>query len=222
MDKYSELLMTIPLFAGIAGENIPTLLKNLEAYTRTYHKNEYIRLSGDPADFIGIVLSGNIQILQHDYYGNRSITASFGTGSLFGEAFACAGIPILPVDILSGEDTTIMFMNRSRILSPCGGSCTFHHTLIGNLLTIVASKNMMLNQKLQYISHRTTAEKLLAYLNDQAKLHASAEFTIPFDRQELADYLGVERSAMCAEISKLVKAGILETRRSYFRLIAQD
>lgn len=219
MDNYINILTKLPLFNGISKDNIPILLKRLETYIKSYKKDEYIKLSGDPANFIGIVLSGNIQILTDDFYGKRSITSSLNKGALFAEAFACAGLTTLPVDILSCDDTDIMFINSDKLFSSCRNGCEFHHTIIENLLNIVAKKNLMLNQKLQYISHKTTREKIMAYLNDQAKKQRSNEFTIPFDRQSLADYLGVERSAMSAEISKLVKQGIIETNRSSFKIL---
>ena len=180
----------LTLFQNILPEDIPVMLKRLNAYTKSYQKEEYIKHAGDPADFIGIIESGSVHILQDDYYGNRNITASIPPDSLFGEAFACAGIPYLPVDIVAAEDCTVMFLNGKTLLNTCDNSCTFHHTLIRNLLGIVAQKNMYLNQKIKYTSRKTTREKLMAYLTDQAKLKRSNDFTIPFNRQELADYLG--------------------------------
>lgn len=195
-----------PLFQNILPEDIPVMLKRLHAYTKSYPKEEYIRHAGDPADFIGIVESGSIHVLQDDYYGNRNITASISEGSLFGEAFVCAGIPHLPVDIVAAEDCNIMFLNGKKLLNTCDNGCRFHHTLIRNLLGIVAQNNMYLNQKIKYISRKTTREKLMAYLTDQAKMKGSNDFTISFNRQELADYLGVERSAMSAELGQAYKA----------------
>ena len=209
----------IPLFQNILPEDVPVMLRRLGAYTKSYQKDEYIRHSGDPADFIGIVLSGEIHILQDDYYGNRNITASIGTDSLFGEAFACAGIPSLPVDIVAAEPCQIMFLNGKKLLNSCDNGCKFHHTLVRNLLGIVAQNNMYLNQKIKYTSRKTTREKLMAYLTDQAKRCGSNDFTIPFNRQELADYLGVERSAMSSELGKLTKLGVLATQRSHFTLL---
>lgn len=211
--------MDSPLFQNISPEDIPVMLKRLNAYTKSYQKDEYIRHAGDPADFIGIIESGSIHILQDDYYGNRNITASIPRGSLFGEAFVCAGIPCLPVDIVAAEGCTVMFFNGKMLLNTCDNSCKFHHTLVRNLLEIVAQNNMYLNRKIKYISRKTTREKLMAYLTDQAKLKGSNDFTIPFNRQELADYLGVERSAMSAELGKLTKLGVLRTQRSHFTLL---
>lgn len=212
------ILINNSLFRSIPESDIPILLKHLEAYTGQYKKDTFIKMTGDPADFIGIVLSGEIYICQTDFYGNRSIVASFTAGNLFAEAFACAGIAQLPADILAAADCRILFLSSRILFQSCDGCSSFHHQLIANLLGIVSKKNLYLNQKLSYISRGTTKEKLLAYLSDQAKQNHSNEFTIPFNRQELADFLGVERSAMSAELGKLSKLGVLETQRRYFRL----
>ena len=218
MTEYTEAIRSTSLFEGIEESEIEALLNSAGSGIKKYGRDEYIRHAQDPADFIGIVLEGSIRIQQYDFYGNRNITSDFGRGSLFAEAFACSGAEKLPVDIVSCAPSVILFLDRS-ILSPCESCCSYHHRLIGNLLRIVAGKNMVLTQKLRYISHRTTGEKLMSFLDDQAKLHHSPEFDIPFDRQALADYLGVERSAMSAEISKLVKEGYIKTKRSHFILL---
>ena len=220
MEKYLELLETLALFDGINRNDIPVILNRLKSTASSYEKGEYIRLEGDAADFIGIVLEGEIHVLQDDYYGNRNINFSFHAGDMFAEAFACTEAAELPVDILATSRAYILFLDRSMLFGECSKTCAFHSILIRNLLKIVAGKNMLLNQKLSYSSHKTTGEKIMAYLSDQAKLHHSSEFIIPFNRQELADYLGVERSAMSAEISRLQKQGRLITRRSYFKLLS--
>lgn len=218
MKKYLSLLAGLPLFENIDSRDIPSMLSCLQAQKRCYSKDFFIRNEGDPADFIGIVLEGTIQVLQYDFGGNRRIISSFSAGDLFAEAISCAEVPALPFSIQATSECVILFLNEQRILHPCDGGCPFHNRLIRNLLIIVARKNMQLNQKLRCISHKTTAEKLLHFLNEQAKQHRSCEFSIPYDRQALADYLGVERSAMAAEISKLQKQGVLETKRNWFRL----
>ena len=220
MEKYLELLETLALFDGNNRNDIPVILNRLKSTASSYEKGEYIRLEGDAADFIGIVLEGEIHVLQDDYYGNRNINFSFHAGDMFAEAFACAEAAELPVDILATSRAYILFLDRRMLFGECSKTCAFHSILIRNLLKIVAGKNMLLNQKLSYSSHKTTGEKIMAYLSDQAKLHHSSEFIIPFNRQELADYLGVERSAMSAEISRLQKQGRLITRRSYFKLLS--
>lgn len=221
MKEYYNLLTKMPLFENLSLEDIQKMLKCLRAQRKIFTKDAFIRNEGDTADFIGIVLKGTIQVLQYDFNGNRTIISHFSEGEMFAEAISCAEIPTLPFSIQAVTDCEILFINEKQMLHQCDGACAFHNRIIQNLLKIVARKNMLLNQKLNYMSHKTTAEKLLAYLNDQAKLHNSNEFTIPYDRQALADYLGVERSAMAAEIGKLKKQGVLETKRSYFKLIKQ-
>lgn len=219
MKKYLNLLAKVPLFENINPEEIPAMLKCLQAQKKHFLKDSFIKNEGDPADFIGIVLDGSIQVLQFDFNGNRSIIASFSEGEIFAEAVSSAELSSLPFFIQSATDCEILFLNEKQIRHQCDGACTFHSRLIQNLLKIVSRKNMLLNQKLRYMSHKTTAEKLLSFLEDQAKQHRSNEFTIPYDRQALADYLGVERSAMSAEINKLQKQGVLETRKSWFKLL---
>lgn len=126
------------------------------------------------------------------------------------------------MSILAAEDCACLFLDVHRLLAERGEGCGFHHVLIRNLLQLIARKNMLLNRKLSCVSQRTTAEKLMTFLNDQARAFRAAEFTIPYDRQALADYLGVDRSAMSAELSKLQKQGLLETKGSWFRLLRVD
>lgn len=217
--SYGTVLQKNPLFHEIPQAELPCVLEKLNAHIRQYKKEETIRHFGDPVNFIGIVLEGDIHILQDDYYGNRSITASVSAGALFAEAFACAGITELPATIVAATDCRILTVSSHALLQATDETWAYHTILIRNLLGIVARKNMYLNRKLKYTSHKTTAEKLLAYLNDQAKEKGTNAFYIPFNRQQLADYLGVERSAMSAEISKLASLGLIETRRSYFKLL---
>lgn len=218
MTKYYDILINTPLFASINAKEAYAMLPCLHGTVKNYKKGEYVKTTDDYANFIGIVLDGNIQIIHDDYSGNRTITASFTKGELFAEAVAFSSVTTLPSDILAVKDCTILFMDPQKILRPCSKSCVFHTQLLENLLGIVARKNMMLNQKLQYLSKKTTREKLLAYLHDQAALHQSSSFYIPFDRQALADYLCVERSAMSAELSKMQKEGLLTTKKNHFEL----
>jgi CRP-like cAMP-binding protein len=219
MEQYAELLARCALFDGIAADHIPTLLHSLRAKQQACQKGACIRREGEPADFIGIVLEGTVQIYQDDYNGKRNIIAGLGPGTMFAEAFACAGVPELPVSVLAVTDCVILLLRADRLLEPAAGEEALRGQMLRNLLAIVARKNVFLNQKLRIVAHKTTAEKLMAFLNEQARLHHAAEFAIPYDRQALADYLGVERSAMCAEIGKLQKAGVLETHKNRFKLL---
>lgn len=218
MEENFEILSQCPLFSGISREDLSGMLQCLGARSVSYEKGRTVFLEGDPALWVGVVLTGEVQILREDLDGNRSILAAAGPGQLFGEVFACAQLDRLPVTVIASADSRILQLACRRIIETCSQSCIFHSQLIHNLLKIVARKNLMLNQKIDFISRRTTREKLMAYLTAQAKAADSRIFSIPYNRQELADYLGVERSAMSAELGKLKKEGTIDFHRNHFTL----
>ena len=222
MKDFIDVLKACPLFSGIALTDLSALLDCLGAQKLFFRKARQILTEGDPARYVGIVLSGSVQIEKLDYYGNRSILAQAAAGELFAESFACAKAPQMPVSVVALEDTCVLMIDCDRITTGCSNACGFHSRLIANLLQVVADRNLQLSQKIEITAKRTTREKLMAYLLSQAKISGSDSFTIPFDRQALADYLQVERSAMSAEISKLRKEGALESKKNHFRLFRQE
>lgn len=218
MQEYTGILQRCPLFAGIAEKDISSMLGCLGARMAVYGRMETVFAEGDIVHEIGVVLSGAVQIVRMDYYGNRSITAKIGILGLFGEAFACAGTDQIPVTVEACAEARVLFVDSRRLMQPCENGCAFHQQLERNLLRVMADKNLMLQQKLEILSKRSTREKLLTYLQMQAKRFGSS-FDIPYDRQGLADYLGVDRSGLSAEIGKLCKEGIIRCRRSHFELL---
>ena len=168
--------------------------------------------------FQGVVLLGTVQVVQEDYYGNRSVMTVLQPGESFAEVFSCAGFEVMPVSVMAVTDSEVLLLDCRCVLTTCSRSCHFHSLLMKNMLEGMAQKILSLTQKIQYMSKRTTREKLMAYLSNQAKQQGSKGFVIPHNRQSLADYLGVERSAMSVEISKLKKAGKIDTHGSWFCL----
>lgn len=219
MKRYATILQKCGLFAGIDENQLLTMLSCLGATVRIYEKNQVILSEGDAAERIGVVLSGAVQIIRVDYYGNRSILTELQPAGMFGESFACADVARMPVDVVATEKSDVLFIDAKRILHMCSSACGFHNLLIFNLMKLVATKNLMFHQKLEIISKRSTREKLMTYLMMQAKQQNSNSFTVLFDRQELADYLEVDRSGLSAELSKLRKEGILECRKNHFTLL---
>ena len=219
MKKIISLLKKCALFNDIEEHNLEAMLGCLGAEYKKYNKKEVILAEGSPAIYIGIVLRGAVQLVQVDYFGNRSIVANVEPGQLFGETFACAGVDDLPVDIVATEDTEALIIDCRRILNSCSNACKFHRKVIFNLMKMVARKNLAFHQKIEITSKRSTREKLMTYLLMQAKKNKSDKFEIPYDRQELADYLEVDRSGLSAEISKLRKEGIVESQKNYFHLL---
>ena len=219
MKKYNPVLERCALFEGIELEDLSAMLTCIGGHTLNVSKGQPIYREGDPATHVGMVLSGAVRLVREDYYGNRSIVAHISPAELFGETYACAGITSLPVSIVADEDSTVLLMDCRRITTTCSSACSFHNRIIFNLLRLVATKNLVFDQKIQVTSKRTTREKLMTYLLNQAKLQDSNSFTIPYDRQELADYLEVDRSGLSAEISKLRREGVLESEKQFFRLL---
>ena len=219
MKEFFPILETCPLFDGIDLKDLSSMLACLSARASNYQKNQVIFREGETAKYVGIVLSGAVQIVREDFYGNRSIVARIEPSELFGESFACAGVAALPVSAAAAEDSRVMLIDCRRLTVSCTSACSFHSRMILNLLQVVAAKNLIFNQKIEITSHRTTREKLMAYLLMQAKQNKSSSFTIPYDRQALADYLCVDRSAMAVEIGKLRKDGIIACEKSRFELL---
>lgn len=216
--KYLDILCRCKLFDGADKGDIPTMIKCLGAVIKSYSKGEAIFSEGDRAGLVGIILSGTVQIVKDDYYGNRNLLAMAEAGELFAEAYACAGADTLPVSVIAISDCKILLINCKQIVT-ADNTCKFHYLIMNNLLKIVSMKNILLNDKTEITSKRTTKEKLMAYLSAYAKKCSTSEFDIPLNRQELADYLCVERSAMSAEIGKLKKEGKIDCAKNHFVLL---
>ena len=219
MKKYISVLKNCGLFKDIEEEHLIAMLGCLGAKVINVRKNESIFQEGTTAKFLGIILSGAVQMVQDDFYGNRTIVTQIEENRIFGESFACAGVTSLPVSFIASKDCEIMLIDCGRITNTCCNACAFHKQVIFNLLQLVAKKNLDFHQKIEITSKRTTREKLMAYLLSVAKQAGSNSFSIPYDRQGLADYLGVERSAMSAEISKLRGERIIKCQKNQFTIL---
>jgi CRP-like cAMP-binding protein len=219
MEKYFSVLCDCPLFAGIGKEELSRMLTCLGAKTMHFCKRECIFEEGAPSRYIGLMLSGSALIERNDFYGNRSIVGTVGVSELFCESFAAAKIDKIPVSVVASEDCEVMMIDCSRVLCTFEKTCSFHRNLIFNFAKDLASKNIDAYGKIEITSKRTTREKLLAYLAAQSRREGRDSFEIPFDRQQLADYLEVDRSGLSSEIGKLCREGVIESRKSRFTLL---
>ena len=219
MNQHLKTLRTCPLFDELEESAIPAMLRCMQARIERFDKKSTILAEGDPAREIGILLSGSAQLLQLDYYGNRSIIDDISAGDVFAEAFACAEVAALPVAIIANEPCEVMLIRSQHVMHTCENSCSHHRRLIFNLMKDLASKSVLFHQKIEVTSKRTTREKLLTYLTLQAKRAGTNSFRIPFDRQALADYLEVDRSGLSAEIGKLRREGVLVSQKNQFTLL---
>jgi CRP-like cAMP-binding protein len=218
MTKYLPVLEKCPLFAGIEAANIERILPCLSASVRKAEKNTFIVSAEDKISFVGLILSGSVHIVSEDFWGRKSILSQLGPSELFAESYACAQTDTIPLSVFAAEKTEVMLINCRKIITTCTSACSFHTQLISNMLQIIAQKNILLMQKIGQLSKRTTREKLLAYLSAEAQKAGRSRFEVPFSRQEMADYLAVDRSAMSAELGRMRDEGLISFNKSHFEL----
>ena len=219
MKKYIPILKRTRMFAGVTEDEISSILTCLDAKVFNYQKGDYVFRQGEYLSDITILLAGNLYIQNDDYWGNRSILGQISVGDMFGEAYAAPGSGALQNDVVGVEDSAVIFFNGKHILSTCPTACRFHSTVIQNLFFAISEKNRKLVQKLAHMSMRSTREKLISYLSEESKNQNSSSFTIPFNRQQLADFLSVDRSAMSNELCKMRNDGLLEFDKNSFKLL---
>ena len=207
-----------PLFLGIKEEELPAILRCLGGQERRYSRGEVILPEGVPITKLGVVRHGKVHMEHSDVWGNNSVLGHAASGAVFGEAYACAPEEPLLIRVIAAEETTVLFLDMQRIWNPCSDACPFHIQLLRNLLTISAKKNLQLSRRILHTGAKTIRGRLLSYFSDCSKRAGSRTFSIPYNRQQLADYLGVDRSAMCSELSKMQKDGILWYQKNQFRL----
>lgn len=218
MKKYLPTLRNCPFFTGLEDNEILSIVKCVDASVISKPEDSYIFRAGDSTDVMGLVLCGSTLIIQEDLWGHRNILSKCHAGDFFGEPYAANPGAILNISVVTEEPSDILFLNIKRILGTCPTACDHHQKLIRNLVGVLSNKILIFNEKITHVSKRSTRDKLLSYLSQESIKHSSLSFDIPFDRQQLADYLCVERAAMSAELSKLQKEGVLKTNRHHFEL----
>ena len=219
MKKYIPILKRTKLFSGVGEEDIASLLSCLGARKKEYKKGEYILREGEHISDIFILVEGKIHIQKDDYWGNRSILSVISVGEMFGEGYAAPEIGALLNDVVAVEDSSVIFFDVKRILTTCSSACRFHNMIVQNMFFAISDKNRRLVQKLGHMSGRTTRTKLISYLSEEAKRQGSSAFTVPFNRQQLADYLCVDRRAMSNELCKMRDEGMIKFEKSRFELL---
>lgn len=218
MERYIELYRQNPLFAGVEETQLLSLLDCLQAQKRTYPKGALLFSAGTAVTQLGIILSGRINTVYEDLLGGRSIIGSMEAGQLFCDAFSCARNPRLPVSVVAQTDSVVLLIDHSRILHTCSSACRQHQILIENLVQILAEKYVALNRKVIHLSGRSTRRKLLSYLSEQLRISGGKPFVLPFNQQELADYLFIDRSGLSTEWNRMKKDGILELQNDLITL----
>lgn len=206
------------LFRGVAAEDVPSMLECLQVRSKRFRKGERIIAEGDTVPEAGLLLSGEALVTRTDFWGNRTVVSTVGEGGLFAEAFACLPGSVATVDVSALRDCEVLFLNMARVVHTCPSACAHHTALVRNLMAGLAAKNLALTGKIAHTAPKGIRGRVLSYLSAQAQDAGSGEFSIPFSRQELADYLNVDRSALSAELGRMRRDGLLEFRKNRFRL----
>jgi len=218
MKDFLSVIRSSKLFFGVQDEELGAVLSCLNTKKQSFPKDAFLLRAGDNTESIGVVLSGSVLIIQEDVWGNRNIISKAEAGQTFAAAYACAPGSVLDVSVSAETPVTVMFLNVKRILNVCSSACTHHSRIIRNLLGELAEKNLRFAEKLTHMGQRTTRAKLMSYLSAEARRLDKYEFDIPFSRQQLADYLAVERSGLSVEIGKMHREGLLDFHKNHFVL----
>jgi len=217
---YSVLIHVSPLFRGINADELETLLDCLNARCHSYRKGSFVFCAGQHITTMSLLLSGQIDILQDDIWGKRRILERVEPGEIFGTAFSCVDVRRIPISALVTQPSDVMFFDYRKVITTCSSACTFHTRLISNLLELLAGKSIAMMAKIENITCHTTREKVLSFLSQQAQQRQAQSFDISFNRQELADYLAVDRSALSVELGRLRDEGVLQFSKNHFELLA--
>ena len=218
MKDFLPVIRSAQLFSGVSEDELTAMLSCLKAEKKDFPKEAFVLRSGDTADSIGLALAGTVLVIQEDIWGNRNILSKAGPGQTFAAAYACAPGSVLNVSVIAETPVTALFLNVKRILNVCPSACAHHSRIIRNLLSELAEKNLRFNEKLTHMGQRTTRSKIMSYLSSEAQRLGKYEFDIPFSRQQLADYLAVERSGLSLELGKMRSEGLLDFHKSHFIL----
>ena len=213
-----HLLAGTMLFQGIREHEIEAMLTCFSAEERTYGKDAYIYRAGDVTGRLGVVMEGAVNIIKDDGWGNRKIIENIGGGQIFGETYACLKGEPLMVDVQASERSRILFMDVNRILTTCSSSCDFHNRLIRSLMYVLAGKNLMLTKKMDIITPKSLRERVMVYLSQESVKQGCRTVTVPFNRQQMADYLSVDRSALSAELSRMQRDGVISYEKNRFTI----
>ena len=208
-----------PLFDGIDTGDLSGMLGCIGYHVKDYPKGGIIAFEEETIDHVGVVLSGAVDMLKEDVWGNRTMLVRSYPEDIFGETFACGEDSLSVVTFAAAEDTRVLFLSFCRVMHTCTHACRFHQTLIGNMVRMIARKNRELMRKIEVVSKKSLREKVLAYLSIQAQSQGKRRFEIPLGRVEWAQYLNADRSALTRELQKMKAEGLIDYRRNLFEIL---
>ena len=216
MQEYSNVINKLPLFAGLADENIADILDRSKVRRQHLRQGENIISLGSRVTSIGVLLSGSARVVKDDFWGNSTILAHLESGDIFGEAFACSGCAAT-VDVYAESDADVLWLPYAELVQADESGVVNRR-----LVYMFARKNVFLTDRIEHLSQRSLREKILSYLKQQALEAGSSSFTISFDRAGMADYLAADRSALSAMLGRLKKEGVIDFYKNNFTLLGVE
>ncbi|MEN6390086.1 MAG: Crp/Fnr family transcriptional regulator [Syntrophomonas sp.] len=216
--KFLPVLMRTSLFRDIASDDLNTMLNCLQPKLRKFKKNSYIATAGDHFESLGILLSGQASLIKENAAGDRLMMAILKPGDIFGESAVFSGNSVWPATVVAQEACQVMFLPKQKILGECANLCSWHHTIIENMLKDVSDKVLRLNQKIEYLSMKSMRGKLSSFLLEQYKMIGQPEFLLPMKRNEMADFLNVSRPSMSRELCRMRDEGVIDFDRSSIQI----
>ena len=214
-----KFIVGTKLFEGVTVEEAKAMLGCLGAQERAYARGEVIYHAGQHIERMGLLLEGGVNIVRPDIWGNENIIGHILPGEVFAETYACSQRAPMMADVITTMKTAVLFLDVGKVVRSCASSCSHHARLVRNLLMIMASKNLNLAQKINHITPKSIRERLLSYLSSEAVKQGKKEIEVPFNRQQMADYLAVDRSALSNELSKMQRDGLLHYHKNHFILL---
>ncbi len=218
---YIPQMLHSPLFRGISEDDLLGVMTCVRAHTKSYDKGQFIYLQDADILSVGVVLSGSVQMIREDVWGNKTLLLSMGPSELFGETFVCGGIHNKLVSFVAAERTMVLFVPFKQALTTCSQSCEFHRQLIENMVAAIAEKNLALMEKVDLISKKSLREKISEYLTRRSEYADSMSFEIPLGRVQLAEYLHADRSALTRELNLMADEGLITFNRNHFQILKQ-
>lgn len=218
MKKLCEAMKQSALFGGIADEDLQQVVRCFDIQLSHYDRDQFVVRQGERAKGVGLVVSGLLHIIREDFLGNRELLAELLPGDIFDEVYAVLADEYQSIAVVAVQATEAAFFSIDKLMTTCSSNCAFHNIIIKNMLQVMARKNLMLTRKMAHLSRKTIRGKLVSYLSDESGRQGRREIKIPFNRQQLADYLSVERSALSRELSKMQEEGLIEFYKNEFVL----
>ena len=213
-----EFLSETDLFRGIEPNDIKDMINSFNPKTKTYAKNEVIFAVSANESKIGIVMNGSVNMVVNHPWGTQSIFGRTERGGIIGGANAVFDKKPLICDTVAAENCEVMFFDMYTLLTIRKDSHKCHNKVIYNIMDIAAGKCLKFVTRMIHTSPKSLRERIMSYLAEQAMINGSNKFKVPFGRQQMADYLNVNRAAMCGELSKMQQERMIKFHKFDFEI----